>query len=38
MAEAFCGVWLWAEKHIERIEAARIEFDERRMTRRESPA
>ncbi|OYW98402.1 MAG: transcriptional regulator, partial [Caulobacter vibrioides] len=26
-AEAFCGVWMWAEKNIERIEAARAAFD-----------
>lgn len=30
LAEAFCGVWLWAEKNIERIEAARLEFDGRK--------
>ncbi len=29
LAEAFCGVWGWAEKNIERIEAARAEFDRR---------
>lgn len=29
LAEAFCGVWAWAEKNIERIEAARTEFDRR---------
>ncbi len=29
LAEAFCGVWAWAEKNIERIEAARSEFDRR---------
>ena len=27
LAEAFCGVWMWAEKNIERIEAARTAFD-----------
>jgi DNA-binding HxlR family transcriptional regulator len=30
LAEAFCGVWMWAEKNIERIEAARAAFDARR--------
>ena len=30
LAEAFCGVWTWAEANIERIEAARVEFDARR--------
>ncbi|MBU1345543.1 MAG: helix-turn-helix transcriptional regulator [Alphaproteobacteria bacterium] len=27
LAEAFCGVWLWAEKNLERIEASRAAFD-----------
>ncbi|WP_136685418.1 winged helix-turn-helix transcriptional regulator [Falsirhodobacter xinxiangensis] len=27
LAEAFCGVWLWAETNLERIEAAREAFD-----------
>lgn len=27
LAEAFCGVWLWAEKNLERIEGARAAFD-----------
>lgn len=30
LAQAFCGVWTWAEANIERIEAARAEFDARR--------
>lgn len=30
LAEAFCGVWMWAEKNIERIEAARAAFDAKR--------
>jgi DNA-binding HxlR family transcriptional regulator len=30
LAEAFCGVWLWAERHLDRIEAARAAFDARR--------
>lgn len=29
LAEAFCGVWLWAETHLHRIEAARRDFDAR---------
>lgn len=29
LGEAFCGVWTWADKHRERIEAARIAFDEK---------
>ncbi len=29
LAEAFCGVWMWAEKNIDRIEAARTAFDGR---------
>lgn len=30
LAEAFCGVWTWAEKNLERIEAARAAFDARK--------
>lgn len=29
LAEAFCGVWIWAERHLDRIEAARADFDAR---------
>lgn len=29
LGEAFCGVWLWAETHLDRIEAARAAFDAR---------
>jgi DNA-binding HxlR family transcriptional regulator len=29
LAEAFCGVWEWAEKNVDRIEAARSAFDRR---------
>ena len=32
LAEAFCGVWTWAETHLERIEAARLAFDQRQQT------
>lgn len=30
LAEAFCGVWLWAEKNLNRIETARAAFDQAR--------
>ena len=30
LAQAFCGVWTWAEANIERIEAARADFDGRK--------
>ena len=30
LSEAFCGVWTWAEAHLDRIEAARQAFDARR--------
>ena len=30
LGEAFCGVWTWAEKNVERIEAARAAFDGRK--------
>jgi DNA-binding HxlR family transcriptional regulator len=29
LGAAFCGVWIWAEKHLEKVEAARAEFDQR---------
>jgi len=29
LGEAFCGVWLWAEKHVDEIERARAAFDRR---------
>ena len=29
LAEAFCGVWIWAEKNLDRIEQAREAFDNR---------
>ena len=29
LGEAFCGVWLWAETNLERVEGARSEFDAR---------
>lgn len=28
LSAAFCGVWIWAEKHIEEVEAARAVFDD----------
>ncbi len=30
LGAAFCGVWLWAEANLDRIEAARQAFDARR--------
>jgi DNA-binding HxlR family transcriptional regulator len=30
LSAAFCGVWLWAERHLEEIESARTAFDARR--------
>ncbi len=29
LSGAFCGVWMWAEKHLEQVEAARTQFDKR---------
>ena len=29
LGAAFCGVWLWAEKHLHEIERARAAFDQR---------
>lgn len=29
LAQAFCGVWMWAETNIDRIEAAREAYDAR---------
>jgi DNA-binding HxlR family transcriptional regulator len=29
LSAAFCGVWIWAEKHIEEVEAARAVFDDK---------
>jgi len=29
LGRAFCGVWVWAERHIDDIEAARAAFDAR---------
>lgn len=33
LGEAFCGVWLWAERHHAELELARKAFRERRPTR-----
>ena len=30
LAEAFCGVWTWAEAHLAQVEAARAAFDARK--------
>lgn len=29
LSAAFCGVWIWAEENLQRVEAARRAFDER---------
>ena len=29
LGEAFCGVWVWAERHLDTVEAARRAFDAR---------
>lgn len=29
LGEAFCGVWLWAERNLDHVEQARRAFDER---------
>ena len=29
LSAAFCGVWVWAENHIEQVEAARSSFDQK---------
>ena len=29
LGAAFCGVWVWAEQHLEQIEQARAAFDQR---------
>lgn len=29
LSEAFCGVWVWAARNVDRIEAARRDFDAR---------
>ncbi|QGP78970.1 winged helix-turn-helix transcriptional regulator [Sphingobium sp. CAP-1] len=29
LSAAFCGVWVWAERHLDRVEAARAAFDAR---------
>lgn len=30
LSKAFCGVWLWAEENLERIELARSDYTQRR--------
>ena len=32
LSAAFCGVWLWAEEHLEEIETARAAFDSKRIS------
>ncbi|RYY23791.1 MAG: transcriptional regulator, partial [Sphingomonadales bacterium] len=29
LAEAFCGVWVWAARNVDQIEASRAAFDAR---------
>lgn len=29
LSAAFCGVWMWAEQHLEAVEQARITFDQK---------
>jgi DNA-binding HxlR family transcriptional regulator len=29
LGAAFCGVWMWAEKHLEQVEHARAAFDQK---------
>lgn len=29
LGAAFCGVWMWAEQHLEQVERARAAFDQR---------
>jgi DNA-binding HxlR family transcriptional regulator len=29
LSAAFCGVWMWAERHLEEVERARATFDEK---------
>ncbi|MBU0556475.1 MAG: helix-turn-helix transcriptional regulator [Alphaproteobacteria bacterium] len=29
LGEAFCGVWTWAETHLEKVDTARRRFDDR---------
>jgi DNA-binding HxlR family transcriptional regulator len=29
LSEAFCGVWIWADQNLAKVEAARRAFDER---------
>src|SRR5690606_20358580 len=29
LGDAFCGVWIWAERNLEKLEQARAEFDAR---------
>jgi DNA-binding HxlR family transcriptional regulator len=31
LGEAFCGVWIWAERHGEEIERARVAFEKREL-------
>lgn len=37
LGAAFCGVWMWAEQHLEEVEQARSVFDERSVTKTPKP-
>ena len=32
LSAAFCGVWLWAQEHLEEVETSRAAFDSKRMS------
>ena len=34
LAIAFCGVWMWAEEHLEQVERARAAFDQKSSRRK----
>jgi DNA-binding HxlR family transcriptional regulator len=36
LGAAFCGVWIWAEKHGEEVEQARVAFEKNEVERRDS--
>jgi DNA-binding HxlR family transcriptional regulator len=37
LSAAFCGVWIWAEEHIEEVETARAVFDGKGMSTHRRP-
>ncbi|MGI4828247.1 MAG: winged helix-turn-helix transcriptional regulator, partial [Janthinobacterium lividum] len=32
LSAAFCGVWVWAERHLDQVEGARAAFDKKTHT------